>query len=155
MQEFLTTLIKDEISVPLALCIAVAIIATKWVGGRWKTALKEPGGDRDELINTLKLGGDLRLHYVRLVSAALNRVDRFLGDADKAAQSIPSPFGNRYPARYWTGFSFDVCALTHLIHRLFPEARASHKSCNTHVGGRAFSRLAGPRFRPYLSGVGG
>lgn len=38
-------------------------------------------------------------------------MDRFLGDADNADCSLPSPFGNRRAKPYWTGWSFDTCAL--------------------------------------------
>jgi hypothetical protein len=51
---------------PLALCVAVAFVVTKVVDGRWQSALKTAGPDREKLINTLELGGDLRRHYVRL-----------------------------------------------------------------------------------------
>jgi hypothetical protein len=111
VQEFLATLIKEQVSLPLALCLAVAFVVTKVVSGRWQTALKTSGSDREELTNTLELGGDLRRHYVRLITTALDQVDRFLGDVDKAEDSIPSPFGNRRKAPYWTAWSFDKCAL--------------------------------------------
>ncbi len=78
---------------------------------RWDGALKQAGTDRDRLLRSLRLGGNPRRYYVFLIGKALNRADRLLRDADKADLSLPSPVGNRKPAPYWTGWSFDVCAL--------------------------------------------
>lgn len=95
----------------IGLIVMVSIIiagAAMWLQ---EGALKEEGRDRDRLIRSLRLGGDWRRHYVYWITRALNRVDRFLGDADKADCSLPSPFGNRRAEPYWTGWSFGVCAL--------------------------------------------
>ena len=100
------------------LILALAVVlggATMWLQGG---ALKAPGPDRDRLLRSLEVGGDLRRLYVFWLTRVLNRVDRLLGDADKAAFSLPSPFGNREPAPYWTGWSFDVCALLAVVYPL-------------------------------------
>ena len=84
-----------------------------WLQG---AAVRQPGPDRERLLQSLQVGGDLRQLYVFWLTRALNRVDRFLGDADKAACSLPSPFGNRVRWPYWTGWSFDVCALIAVVY---------------------------------------
>ena len=73
---------------------------------------------RLRLRTALAAGGHLRRSYVQLLTPALDRLDRFLGDADKAAYSLPSPFGNREPQSYWTGWSFDRCALLAVVYPL-------------------------------------
>ncbi len=89
--------------------------AAVWLQGG---ALQAPGPDRDRLLRSLEIGGDLRRLYVFWLTRGLNRVDRFLGDAGKAAFSLPSPFGNRERAPYWTGWSFETCALITLAYPL-------------------------------------
>jgi hypothetical protein len=80
--------------------------------------LAKAGPDRERLRSALEEGGDLRLLYVRLLTHALNWLDRFLGDAGKPELSWPSPFGNRQRYPYWTGRSFDRCAVLALIYPL-------------------------------------
>lgn len=41
-----------------------------------------------------------------------------MGDAGRADQSLPSPFGNRHRYPYWTGRSFDRCTLLALVYPL-------------------------------------
>src|SRR3954454_15977730 len=79
--------------------------------------LKNAAG-RERLRNALLAGGHWRRLYIQLLTPALDRLDRFLGDADKAAFSLPSPFGNREAHPYWTGWSFDRCALLALVYPL-------------------------------------
>jgi hypothetical protein len=109
-------LIKDHGPVALLVCVMVPASAALWIKGRWAEALKTPGRDRARLIRSLRLGGDIRRYYVFLVSRALDRVDLFLGDADRASLSISSPFGNRRKAPYWTVWSFDACALIAIVY---------------------------------------
>ncbi len=103
--------LTKELSSIFALIVVLSCGAGLLVIKRWDGALKDAGTDRDRLLRSLRLGGNPRRYYVFLIGKALNRADRLLRDADKADLSLPSPFGNRKPAPYWTGWSFDVCAL--------------------------------------------
>jgi hypothetical protein len=78
----------------------------------------EDAAGRARLREALEAGGDLRRLYIQLLTPALDRLDRFLGDADKASFSLLSPFGNREARPYWTAWSFDRCALLALIYPL-------------------------------------
>jgi hypothetical protein len=78
----------------------------------------EDSGGRAKLREALEAGGGLRRLYIRLLTPALDRLDRFLGDSDKAAFSLSSPFRNREPHPYWTAWSFDRCALLALFYPL-------------------------------------
>src|SRR5713226_142663 len=78
----------------------------------------ESRAGRQRVRAALEAGGGLRRLYVRLLTHGLNWLDRFLGDADKAAFSLPSPFRNREAWPYWTGWSFDRCALLAIIYPL-------------------------------------
>jgi hypothetical protein len=80
--------------------------------------IEEPGEERERVRAGLEAGGDLRQYYVQLLTHGLNWLDRFFGDAGKAAFSLPSPFGNRERWPFWTGWSFDRCALLALIYPL-------------------------------------
>ena len=119
MLEVLVVAFK-EVSWVLGLILALAVGAASAAMWLQQGALKESGHDRDRLLRSLRLGGDLRRHYVFWVTRALNRLDRFLGDAGKAAQSLRVPFiRNRRPAPYWTGWSFDTCALLAVMYPIW------------------------------------
>jgi hypothetical protein len=79
--------------------------------------LKNAAG-RERLRTALHAGGHWRRLYIQLLTPALDRLDRFLGDADKASFSLRSPFGNREAHPYWTCWSFDRCALLALVYPL-------------------------------------
>ena len=116
MLEVLLAAFKDVSSV-FGLILALSVGAGSAAMWLQQGALKEPGHDRDRLLRSLRLGGDLRRHYVFWVTRALNWIDRFLGDAGKAAQSLRVPFiRNRRRAPYWTGWSFDKCALLAVVY---------------------------------------
>ncbi len=78
--------------------LAAGTAAAWYVGA----AVREPGPDREQLVRWLEQGA-LRAQYVWLLERALDRLDRFLGDAGRADLSWPSPFGNRRPAPCRTG----------------------------------------------------
>ena len=118
MPDILLDRIK-ELSPTLALIVVIALGAAGIAMWFQEGALKEPGHDRDRLVRSLRLGGDLRRHYVFWVSRALNRVDRFLGDDGKAEWSLRVRLiDNHRPAPYWTGWSFDKCALLAVVYPL-------------------------------------
>ena len=107
---------RDTLPTALWLILAAALLMFFWARYHWSGALKEPGPDRDDLIQALCLGGHLRLLYIHWITKALNRADRILRDHDKAALSLRLPFG-RWPERpYWTGWSFDVSALIAVVY---------------------------------------
>ncbi len=95
-------LIKDQFSTPAVACLLIATAAALTVRSRWSDALKTAGRDGKRLIESLRLGGDLRQYYVFLIERALNRADMLLKDAGQARLSIRSPFGNRRAAPFWS-----------------------------------------------------
>ena len=107
---------RDIMPSALVLILLAAVLMYVTAMKHWEGALKEPGPDRYELVRALRLGGHPRLLYIHWIAKALNRADRILGDADKAGLSLRLPFGRwpRYP--YWTGWSFDVCALIGVVY---------------------------------------
>src|SRR3954447_18540759 len=102
---------------PLGLIGTIALAAGGLAYTFAAADLKNTAG-RERLRMALQAGGHWRRLYVHLLTPALDRLDRLLGDADKAAFSLPSPFGNREQHPYWTGWSFDRCALLGLIYPL-------------------------------------
>jgi len=55
--------------------------------------------------------------YARWLTAFLDRVDRFFGDAGQADQTLfPHAFGLRTPAPLWTAPAFDRCLLLALLY---------------------------------------
>src|SRR5664279_2848103 len=101
MPPFLIAILDEYLPPVLVVIVAASLIVAGWAMWLQEGALEEPGRDRDRLIRSLRLGGSWRRHYVFWVTRALNRVDRFLGDADKAAWSLASPVGNHRQAPYW------------------------------------------------------
>jgi hypothetical protein len=98
--------------------ILIGAALAGWAAHHFAAAdLEDPAG-RQRVRVALEAGGRWRRLYVFLLTRGLNRLDRFLGDADKAAFSLPSPFRNREAWPYWTGWSFDRCALLALIYPL-------------------------------------
>src|SRR3954454_8899602 len=63
--------------------------------------LKNAAG-RERLRTALQAGGHWRRLYIQLLTPALDWLDRFLGDADTAEFSLPSPFRNREARPCWT-----------------------------------------------------
>src|SRR3954452_8650574 len=102
---------------PLGLIGTIAL-AAGGLAHHFATAELKNAAGRDRLRTALQAGGYWRRLYIHLLTPALDRLDRFLGDADKAAFSLPSPFGNREAHPYWTGWSFDRCALLALVYPL-------------------------------------
>jgi hypothetical protein len=57
--------------------------------------------------------------YARWLTAFLDRVDRFFGDAGMADQTLfPRAFGLRTPAPLWTAPAFDRCLFLALLYRV-------------------------------------
>jgi excisionase family DNA binding protein len=96
----------------------VALIAGGLAFYIYEGDIEEPGDERERIRAALEAGGDLRRFYVWLLTHGLNWLDRFLADKGKAAFSLPSPFGNRERWPFWTGWSFDRCALLAVIYPL-------------------------------------
>src|SRR4051812_46147514 len=107
----------EALESPLWLIGMIALMAGA-LAHHFAAADLEDSGGRAKLREALEAGGELRRLYIRLLTPQLDRLDRFLGDSDKAAFSLPSPFRNRERHPYWTGWSFDRCALLALVYPL-------------------------------------
>jgi hypothetical protein len=71
----------------------------------------------DRLRRTLAVGGLAAETYAHRLTAALDAVDRFFGDAGMASRTLfPRAFGLRTPAPLWTAPAFDRCLLLALIY---------------------------------------
>jgi hypothetical protein len=81
-----------------------------------------PAGSRDrlgydDLRDSLAAGGAATQLYARWLTAALDRVDRFFGDAGMADRTLfPHAFGLKTPAPLWTAPAFDRCLLVALVY---------------------------------------
>jgi hypothetical protein len=73
-----------------------------------------------EALRASLAGGNLATRiYARWLTALLDGVDRFFGDADRTDQTIfPHAFGLRTPASLWTAPSLERCLLLALIYPL-------------------------------------
>src|SRR4051794_35056807 len=107
----------EALGSPLWLIGMIALMAGA-LAHHFAAADLEDSGGRAKLREALEAGGELRRLYIRLLTPALDRLDRFLRDADKASFSLPSPFRNREPHPYWTAWSFDRCALLAMVYPL-------------------------------------
>jgi hypothetical protein len=111
-EKFFEWLLPQPLFWILLVSVAFGFLEAK----HWRGALQEPGHDRERLRSFLKEGGNLRLGYINLITRALDWLDRFLGDHDKAELSLRLPFGH-WPTRpYWTGWSFDKCMLLAMVY---------------------------------------
>jgi hypothetical protein len=71
----------------------------------------------DALRGSLAGGNMAARLYARWLTSFLDAVERFFGDADKAAQTLfPHAFGLRTPAPLWTAPALDRCLLLALIY---------------------------------------
>jgi hypothetical protein len=71
----------------------------------------------DRLRRQLARGGLAAETYARRLTAALDAVDRFFGDAGMASRTLfPRAFGLRTPAPLWTAPAFDRCLLLALLY---------------------------------------
>jgi hypothetical protein len=113
------------IAAPLALLLvasglALALIYARYFGmlgaGSEPTASPERQG-YDTLRQNLATGGLAVRLYSRWLTAFLDAVDRFFGDAGMADRTLfPRAFGLRTPAPLWTAPAFDRCLLLALIY---------------------------------------
>jgi hypothetical protein len=102
---------------PLWLIFTIAA-ATGGIAHHFAAAELKSAIGRKRLRSALQGGGHWRRLYIQLLTRALDRLDQSLGDVGKAAFSLSSPFGNREVNPYWTGWSFDRCALLAAIYPL-------------------------------------
>jgi hypothetical protein len=71
----------------------------------------------DALRRSLAAGGLAAGIYARRLTATLDAVDRFFGDAGMADRTLfPHAFGLRTPAPLWTAASFDRCLVLALVY---------------------------------------
>jgi hypothetical protein len=74
-------------------------------------------GAYDALRNSLAKGNMAARLYAERLTRFLNWIDRFLGDAGMAGQTLfPRAFGLRTPAALWTAPAFDRCLLLALVY---------------------------------------
>jgi hypothetical protein len=108
--------------------IFVAIVLFVWMAARYYEILggaDEPPGsseraDCDEAVAALNLGGTPAKVYREWLTAALNRVDAFFGDAGRDDKSwFARALGLETPGARWTAPAFDRCLLLALIYPIF------------------------------------
>jgi hypothetical protein len=106
-------------SVVLAVCaLALGLIYRRYLGilgaDRRKPAERQA---YDALRDSLAKGSLATRLYAQWLTAFLNAVDRFFGDADAADRTLfPHAFGLRTPAPLWTAPALDRCLLLALIY---------------------------------------
>jgi hypothetical protein len=114
-----------RVAAPLALVLAVACFALPLVYSRYFIMLgasDAPPGSRDrkgydDLRENLATGGAAVRLYSRWLTAFLDRVDRFFGDAGMEDRTLfPHAFGLRTLAPLWTAPALDRCFLLALIY---------------------------------------
>jgi hypothetical protein len=113
------------IAAPLALALAIACFALPLLYSRYFLMLgssDKPAGSRDRkdydvMRENLATGGAAARLYSRWLTAFLDRVDRFFGDAGMADRTMfPHAFGLQSPAPLWTAAAFDRCLLLALLY---------------------------------------
>ncbi len=113
------------VAAPLALVLAVGGFALPLIYSRYFIMLGAggaPAGSRnrvgyDALRENLGTGGPATHFYARWLTAFLDRVDRFFGDAGMADRTLFShAFGLKMPAPLWTAPAFERCLLLALFY---------------------------------------
>jgi hypothetical protein len=92
----------------------VFVLAAAAFGFAWsyyESVLKEPGPDRDRLLDRLGKGGGPRAFYIDQMTAMLNRIDAWLGDSGQARGWVARAFGLSSAPPCWTAQLFDTCAV--------------------------------------------
>jgi hypothetical protein len=111
------------VAAPLVLGLAASLVAFvltylrmfSLLGGGSAGSLERQA--YDALRNALVTGGHAVQLYTRWLSAFLDWVDRFFGDAGMANRTLfPHAFGLRRPAPLWTASAFDRCLLLALVY---------------------------------------
>jgi hypothetical protein len=107
--------VLSAIGAPVAFIIYRRYVGVLGAGGKPKGSPARQA--YDELRDSLS-GGNLAARlYSRWLTAFLDTVDRFFGDAGKADQTLfPHAFGLKTPAPLWTAPAFDRCLLLALIY---------------------------------------
>src|SRR4051812_16286066 len=117
MFEKLLLTLADSVGGALGAILALALATAAVAAWDVELRIREKGPNRDALIRWLRQGA-WRPTYRLLLTRVLNWLDRKLGDAGRPELSLPSPFGNRCPAPYWTGPALDICALLAIVYPL-------------------------------------
>jgi hypothetical protein len=112
---------RTLVYVVVGLCLPVAIVVYKYYlgllaeGGEPEGSLERQ--DYDKLRASLA-GGNLAARlYAKWLTAYLDQVERFFGDAGMADRTLfPRAFGLKTPAPLWTAPAFDRCLLLALIY---------------------------------------
>lgn len=106
---------------PVVVAIVGGAIAALVIYLRYAAILARDGPDTREdydlLRHHLVAGGFSTETYVRRLTAALEAVDRFFGDAGMADRTLfPRAFGLTKPAPLWTAPAYDRCLLLALVY---------------------------------------
>lgn len=129
----LAPLAGDELAKTLGVSLATPLVLAGAVGGvalalmYWRyLGILGSGAEAadslerknyDALRQSLATGGAAVRLYSRWLTAFLDWIDRFFGDAGMADRTLfPHAFGLRTPAPLWTAASFDRCLLLALIY---------------------------------------
>jgi hypothetical protein len=107
--------VLSAIGAPIAVIIYQRYLGVLAAGGHPKGSPARLA--YEELRDSLSLGNLAARLYSRWLSAFLDAVDRFFGDAGKADQTLfPRAFGLKTPAPLWTAPAFDRCLLLALLY---------------------------------------
>jgi hypothetical protein len=118
---------SGSIAFGLTLFAAVAVVIVIWVlTYRYSVIFREYGLDGadtderaefDDLRKRLTEGGHFVPIYNKLMTRALDRVDRFFGDADPRVKTLwPNFFGFQGNKPFWTAPAYDRCLLIALLY---------------------------------------
>jgi hypothetical protein len=105
----------------LAVCaLVLGLIYRRYLGILSADRKKPAERQAYEALRASLTSGNLATRlYARWLTALLDGVDRFFGDADKADQTLfPHAFGLKTPASLWTAPSLERCLLLALIYPL-------------------------------------
>ncbi len=113
--------LRDAVLVIYSLCFAIVLVAYRYYLGLLAQGAAPEGSeerqDYDKLRVSLK-GGNLAARlYAKWLTAFLDGVERFFGDAGMVDRTLlPRAFGLKTPASLWTAPAFDRCLLLALIY---------------------------------------
>jgi hypothetical protein len=138
------------IGAPVAVLIYRRYVGVLGAGGRPKGSPARLA--YDELRESLSGGNMPARLYAKSLSAFLDAIDRFFGDAGKADQTLfPRAFGLNTPAPLWTAPAFDRCLLLALIYPIV--ALIIIWAISGHVGPAEAALGLAPNISPWRRGL--
>jgi hypothetical protein len=140
----------SAIGAPVAFLIYRRYVGLLGAGGRPKGSPARLA--YDELRESLSGGNMPARLYAKSLSAFLDAIDRFFGDAGKADQTLfPRAFGLNTPAPLWTAPAFDRCLLIALIYPIV--AIILIWAISGHVGPAEAALGLAPNVAPWRRGL--